>query len=349
VSFRLRLALFLIGLALATGLILHVGVETLLGHLASAGWLMLPVIAIWGVAYLLHTTSWGALLRTEPEHPGFFRTFGVTLTSFALNYVTPVLGFGGEAYRAAAVAPWLGRQRSVGSVVQYRLLHSLAHMLFVLTALVPAIWLLPGTPTAISLLIMTAGIGVVVGWFLLRRHQEGILEAGLDLLLAIPGVRRLARPLAVRRPALRELDTQITTVYHQHPRTFWLALGVEYVARYVIAMELAAVFWSLGLGFRPGTAIVASALSTTIANLFFFLPLELGVREGGLFLVFGLLGIGAEHGVFAAVVTRLREFTWMLIGIGLLWVSGGRLRAEPGGVGRGAAAPGAGVELNGEG
>jgi uncharacterized protein (TIRG00374 family) len=330
VSFRLRLALFVIGLSLAAGLIAHVGVDTLLEHLATVGWLMLPVVAIWGVVYACYTASWSALLRTEPTHPGYVRTFAITVSSFALNFVTPVMGFGGEAYRVAAAAPWLGRQRAFGSVVQYRLLHSLGHMLFILTAVVPAIWLLPGTPAAISLLIMTAGIGVVAGWFLLRRHQEGILEAGLDLLLLIPGIRRFGRKLESHRPVLRDLDAQITTVYHQHAGAFWRALAIEYLSRYAMAMELTVVFWSLGLGFRPETAIVASALSTTISNLFFFLPLELGVREGGLFLVFGMLGVGAENGVFAAVVTRLREFTWMLVGIGLLWVSGGSIRATTG-------------------
>jgi hypothetical protein len=30
------------------------------------------------------------------------------------------------------------------------------------------------------------------------------------------------------------------------------------------------------------------------------------------------------------VVTRLREFAWMLLGIGFLWVSGGSIRATAG-------------------
>jgi hypothetical protein len=165
--------------------------------------------------------------------------------------------------------------------------------------------------------------GGLLTWFLVRRHQEGILEAGLDLLLAIPGVRRLAAPLTAKRSTLRALDLQITTIYHQHPSAFWRALGIEYTARCIMAMELAVIFWGLGLGPRPVTALVAAALTTTIMNMVFFLPFELGSREGGLFLVFGLLGLGAEYGVFAAVVTRLRELVWTLIGLGFLWLSGG--------------------------
>ena len=329
-SLKLRLGLFLFGLAMAALVISQVGVQALMAHLATAGWLLLPVTLVWSVVYLANATGWRTILSIEPDRPGIWRTWLITVTSFALNYVTPAAGLGGEAYRAAAVSQWLGGRRAVGSVVQYRLLFSLAHMLFVLTALVPAIWLLPGTPVSFGLFGLTLVMGGIVSWFLIRRHQEGILEAGLDLLLAIPGIRGLARPLERRRESLRDLDQQITTVYHQHPGVFWRAILVEYLARWITVAELSVIFWGLGLGPRPMTAFVATALSTTFANLFFFLPFELGAREGGLFLVFKVLGLSPEHGVFAAVVIRLREIAWMLMGLALLWLSGGRIKAEPG-------------------
>ena len=46
-------------------------------------------------------------------------------------------------------------------------------------------------------------------------------------------------------------------------------------------------------------------------------------------LVFALLGLGPEHGVFAAVVTRLRELVWTGIGLSLLWVQGEHLPKSP--------------------
>lgn len=329
-SLKVRAALFVFGLLLAGLIIHHVGFQVLLDHLAAAGWLLAPAVGVWGLVFFANASGWWTLLGVERFRPGLARTWLISVTAIALNYVTPAAGFGGEAFRAAAIAPWIGGQRAIGSVVQYRLLYALAHMLFVLTALIPAIWLLPGTPVAYALFGVTLLIGAVVAWFLIRRHQEGILEAGLDLLLAIPGIRRLARGMESRRPALRELDDQITTIYHEHPGRFWRAIAIEYLARYITAAELMVIFWGLGLGFRPGTAVVASALCTTIGNMFFFIPFELGAREGGLFLVFTLLGLSPEHGVFTAIVTRLRELTWILLGLALLWVSGGKLKAEPG-------------------
>jgi lysylphosphatidylglycerol synthase-like protein len=329
-SLRLKLPLFLLGLAIVVWLIAHVGLEPLLEHLQRAGWVLPVVVAFWAGAYACNTSAWLALLPRTSPRPGWLRAYAIAVTSFALNYLTPALGVGGEAYRGVAVAPWLGSRGAIGSVVQYRLLHSLAHMAFVVSALVPALWLLPGTPMALGVLAFSAVLGVAVGWFLFRRHREGLLEAGLDLVLAIPGVKRAARRLEPRRSMLRELDGRITEVYHRDRRRFWWALVLEYLSRYVMALELLAIIWVLGLGFRPGAAMVAAALSSTIANLFFFLPMELGAREGGIYLMFVLLGFGPEHGVFAAVVTRLRELVWMLLGLGLLWVRGGYADASTG-------------------
>ena len=329
-NLKIRLLLFAVGLALAAGIIVHAGTATLVQHLTATGWLLLPVVAVWGGVYSLSTQAWRITLSHLALRPGFWRLWAISVSSFALNVVTPVLGVGGEAYRAASLAPWIGRRHAVGAVVQYRLLHSLAHMLFVLTALIPGILLLPFTPFAVGALGLMAVVGLVVAWFLHQRHREGILEAGLDLLLAIPGIRRLARRLEGRREALRAMDARITMVYHEHPGSFWGAVAVEYLSRWVMAMELMVVLFALGLGFRPWEAVVALGLSTTITNLFFFIPMELGAREGGLFLVFSLLGLGGEHGVFAAVVTRLRELVWTMIGLLLVWAGGGRL-PEPAG------------------
>ena len=324
-SLRLRLVLFAVGLLLAALVVHQVGIATLATHFRTAGWLLLPIVVVWAVVYTGNACSWYTILGPEPSRPGFLRTWAINVTSFTLNYIIPAGGVGGEGYRAYTLTPWLGRRRAVSVVVQFRLMHSLAHMLFVLAALIPGMFLLPRTLPGVIVFVVTGLFGGVVAWFLHRRHQEGILEAALDLLLAIPGVRRLARKLEPRRAALRDMDDQITTLYHEHPGRFWGALGIEVLGRCAMSLELALIFWGLGLGIRIPEAFVAAALVTTLINLFFFLPLELGAREGGLYLVFALLGLGAEHGLFAAVVTRLRELVWAGIGLCLLWVQGQHL------------------------
>lgn len=327
-SRRLRLALFAIGLGLAIAVINRTGVAGLEDRLAQAGWVLIPVALVYALVYSLNTRAWQITLEPEADPPGYWSLWAMSVTSFALNYITPVVSLGGEAFRAMAVSPWLGSRRAVGSVLQYRLVHSLAHLLFILTALVPAAFLMPGTGAVAVALSLVALVTAGLAWFLLTRQREGAIEAALDLALAIPGIGRLARRLEIHRGRLRELDHQIKTLYHEHPGAFWRALGLEYASRLVMVLELVFVFRVLGLGTRWGDALVATALASAVINLFFFIPFEMGAREAGLFLVFSLLGLRPGYGVFAAVVTRLRELTWIAIGLVVLWVQGYRVRPE---------------------
>jgi hypothetical protein len=52
------------------------------------------------------------------------------------------------------------------------------------------------------------------------------------------------------------------------------------------------------------------------------MPFELGSREGGLYVIFRLLGLPPALGVYTAIVTRLRELIWIAIGLTFVWVSG---------------------------
>ena len=71
-----------------------------------------------------------------------------------------------------------------------------------------------------------------------------------------------------------------------------------------------------------GTAFLIGGFSSLIVNLFFFMPFNVGSKEGGLYVIFAALGLPSRLGVAAAVVSRLREIIW--ISIGLLLVLGTR-------------------------
>jgi hypothetical protein len=56
----------------------------------------------------------------------------------------------------------------------------------------------------------------------------------------------------------------------------------------------------------------------------FMLPYELGAKEGSLYLLFRLVGVNPALGVYAALVSRLRDLAWIGIGLVLIWVAGRR-------------------------
>ena len=72
--------------------------------------------------------------------------------------------------------------------------------------------------------------------------------------------------------------------------------------------------------------ILILAFTSLFANMLFFMPLQLGGREGGFLMSVTRLGMTATEGIFVALIVRLRELVWT--GIGLLLIKFDRNREE---------------------
>jgi hypothetical protein len=56
-------------------------------------------------------------------------------------------------------------------------------------------------------------------------------------------------------------------------------------------------------------------------NLLFFIPFEIGWKEGVMYGLFGALGLDPATGVYVNVLTRVREVVWIGLGILLTWAA----------------------------
>src|SRR5256884_3556056 len=113
--------------------------------------------------------------------------------------MTPMVNVGGEPFKIAAVAPWLGLRRAAGSVVIYQILHTLGMLLSFLTAVVLGALLLPRNPAILASLALAFVVLAGLVLLLLTGHRRGGLERLLDLLHRIPLLGRLARRLESKR------------------------------------------------------------------------------------------------------------------------------------------------------
>ena len=67
-------------------------------------------------------------------------------------------------------------------------------------------------------------------------------------------------------------------------------------------------------------SILILSFTTLFANLIGFLPMQLGVQEGGFILSIAALGLSAALGIFVSIICRVREIIWIAIGILLMKV-----------------------------
>lgn len=318
-SRRTLLLCFSVGAAVLLYLIHRVGLGALVSEARHTGPMFPVIFASYGLVYACNTAAWRVILGGGSSGLSFWRAYALLTSGFALNFLTPMLNFGGEPFRVGAAGRVVGLRRAAGSVLIHNVLRTLSFMFGWVTALGLALLLLPASAGLDTLLAGAMVITTVLILLILAGHRRDLLTRALNLLQRIPGLRRLGHRLEDRRPALVEIDRQVSDFYHHTPRRFWQALGLEYLSRWVLAVEYYLILLSLGQHVSFIVAFVITILGGLITNLLFFFPYEVGTKEGGLFLLFRLFGIPGRLGVYAGLVDRVRDLAWIALGLALVW------------------------------
>ncbi len=310
----LRLAAFAIGGALLVSLVIYSGPGLLWHTLRQSLWVVGPLMVIWGVVYACSARAWQLLIPDRPPGFTFFRAFLLTISGAALNFTTPALSFGGEPFKMAGATPLLGRPRALGSVVSFRLLQGLAHLVVLLLAMIPAALVLPHTPWIIGLLCASTVVIGAAAVLLFSSHRAGVFERGVSLIHRLLPLPAVSRALEKYRARLQLLDHEMGAV-HRSPGQFAWALAAESAGRIVGTLEFVVILDGLGLGGSLLRGFVIANITSLVTLVLFFVPFELGAKEGGIALVLAGVGLDPKLGTSVALLSRMRELGWAAIGI----------------------------------
>ncbi|MBQ5982064.1 MAG: flippase-like domain-containing protein [Prevotella sp.] len=335
---RLNNLFFLFGVVAVVVMLLTFDVSfvELWQHLCKAGYWLIPIIGVWIFIYAINALAWQQVIKgnTSPdEHISFWRIYRLTITGYALNYATPVGGLGGEPYRIMELAKDIDKQRATSSVILYAMMHIFAHFWFWFTSVflylaLAAVGDLPFT----WLTAITLGLVIVfclIAFYLFSKgYSKGLVVKVIKWIGKIPGLKGWGqRFLEKHSESLQKIDTQIAALHQQEKGAFYKSLLLEYLSRIVQALEILFMLLLFGVDCGGGTtgilltflhSILILAFTTLFANLIGFLPMQLGVQEGGFVISIAALGLSAALGIFVSIICRVREIIWILIGLLLM-------------------------------
>ncbi len=321
-------SIFFVGGLIAFGLFVgSFGVGRLATYLEKVGWWFIAIISIWGIIYLLNTGAWIMILGDGKEPIRFWRVFQICVSGFALDYVTPFVGLGGEPYRVLALKDKRALHDSLSAVILYSMLHFLSSFLFWIAAVILILFAFPVPAGLKDILGFVLIASALSSRFILSRHAKGIFAPCIRFLRRVPFMGKVSAGLKGKEKILLDIDDKITDFYRNRRRTFYAALSYEFAARFVAPLEYIFILKSVGHGITYPQAVYISAGFSLAANLLFFVPLQLGVREGTFYLILKSLGFASGIGIFVAVVTRIREAFWIIVG--LIMVQLGSQPTEP--------------------
>lgn len=305
-------------------------------HLCHAGYWLIPIIGIWALIYAINAWAWLVIIRgNDPDDTplSLLRIYRLTITGYALNYATPVGGLGGEPYRIMELSKDIGNQRAASSVILYAMMHVLAHFtlwfstIFLYLALA-AIGDLPFTTGTAVVLAVVAVFCIIAFYLFSKGYRHGLAFKLIRWLGKIPGLRGWSsRMLERHSEALHNIDRQIAALHKQDKRAFYVSLLLEYMARLVQSLEIMFMLLLFGIdcggGFSGLTltffhSVLILSFTTLLSNLIGFLPMQLGVQEGGFVISIAAMGLSPAVGLFVSIICRVREIIWIVIGLALM-------------------------------
>lgn len=335
---------FLIGIAAVVVMLFtfDISFAELWGHICHAGYWLIPIVGLWIFVYAINAMSWMNVIRgnTDPdERVSFWRIYKLTITGYALNYATPVGGLGGEPYRIMELSKDMSKEHATSSVILYAMMHIFAHFWFWFTSVFLYLALaaagdLPLDKTTIILLGIIVIFCLIAFYLFHRGYRYGLVVRLIRWIGHIPGLKGWSKRFMARHgETLHNVDTQISSLHQQSRKHFYAALGLEYLSRIVQSAEVLFMLLLFGIDCGGGLggitlaflhSILIIALTSLLSNLIGFLPMQLGVQEGGFVLSTAAMGMTAAQGFFVGIIFRVREIIWIFIGIMLMKVGNKR-------------------------
>lgn len=318
--------LFLAGLAVFIYLMLDFGPENILMNIKRTGLWIMPAVGIWTIVYLINTLSIYIIMGESRRKIGYFRTFAITLSGFALNYITPLVSIGGEPYRIIKLSGYLGQRMAVSKVILYKMLQWLSHIIFWLFAILISVVVFHFTGRQILYLALISSAFVFTVSFMLSRHKHGFLLSLYNLSIKLTPLRKLLSGLKITPQAVEDVDANIMELYNSRRMDFYTVLALEFISRILAALEFNFILASVGMAVSLADAVFIHAASSLAMNIMFFVPFELGVRESSLFFLLNTLFAGTGIGIYVSLVNRIRELFWILIGVVLIRINNGSVK-----------------------
>ena len=333
---RLNNLFFVVGVLACVVMLLtfDVSFTELWEHICHAGYWLIPIVGVWIIIYAINAWSWFTIIRSKTrgtsEHVSFLRVYRLTITGYALNYATPVGGLGGEPYRILELSKDVSNEHATSSVILYAMMHFFAHFWFWFTSIFIYLALAAVGDLPINTAIATV-LGIIIVFCLVafyvfaKGYRNGLVVKTLRWIGHIPGLKGWSTRFREKHAeTLTNIDEQIAALHAEDKAAFYKSLILEYLSRIVQSSEVLFMLLLFGIDNGGGFtgifitylhSILIVSFTTLFANLIGFLPMQLGVQEGGFVLSIAALGLSAALGIFVSIICRVREIIWIAIGM----------------------------------
>ena len=311
---------FLVGLAVAVGLILIHDAGAVATQLATLGWGLAVVCAVHALPVAATALAWRSLLVSQGVRAPVGYLLALRWIGDAVNALLPVAQIGGEIVRGRLLA----KRGYSGAVIAASVGIDMTAALVSLLAFVVvggssvALHAGEGLP-ALELLI---GAGVLTGMLtiLLILQSRGLLSRLGRRIEAAAADRPRLLDVAGGTVALDDALRRLRQARGAVARCFLWRLAAWMLG----AVEIWVALRLMGQPVDLLDAIALEAIAQAVRNAGFFVPAGIGVQEGGYLVGAAAIGVAPDAALALALVKRARDVLLGVpaLGMWVLWENG---------------------------
>lgn len=265
----------------------------------------------------MNTYTWSVVLKPSNSGINFRSLLAIHISSSAVNYLTPVVSLGGEPLRILCVSVYVGKDKAISSSLLYNIFHVFSHLIFWSVCCIISLVIFRGESVSFFILAVLLVLSVLI-FILMLGFKNGFLAFFVKILKRKLFPKRLRDILERKKTEIQLVDDAIMSFYSNSRKYFYVAALSEFIARVAASFEIYFILLSLGIVVSPLQTVFIYGAMSLFLNLLFFVPMETGTREAGLYYIVGSLGIPSQIGIYVSIVSRIREFFWIIVGLILL-------------------------------
>lgn len=297
-----------LGLILFFYIIYSVGVEHIFASIKLVGFGFILIILASAVRHLLRSIAWLHCIEEDHRNIKVFDLFNVRLAGDAVRLLSFTGPFLGETSKAVLIRKRLPMVHGMSSIIIENLTYTIGVIFVVITGLAVFIanfstrtsvkW----TGAILSICMIASIVGVQV---LISRRIMAFTAVG----------RWFARRTDIgwfknQAVGIEETETKIHDFYKRRGSTFYLVLFLDLAANFVNILEVYLILYFIGVDATVLLSYIIEAMMKIVNILFFFVPGQVGVLEGGNAFVFKVLGLGLAAGVTLSLIEKIRTLFW---------------------------------------
>lgn len=320
-----------IGLVILGFMVHKIGIDIIWTNIKLTKWWFLAIVGTWGLVYLVNTFSFHTIIQDGSEEArtvSFIKTFRLVISGYAINQITPLGLLGGEPYRIMKLRENLGVQKATSSVLLYMMMHIVSHFIFWMISIPLLLLIVPNISSTIRIILVIVAIAsLLLLYWSFTVYSKGFIVKALTIASKLPFIgKRVKIYYHQHSEKIEQMDFLIADLYKNRKKDFIKSLSIELLSRYVQCIEIIFMMYAIGFPVSFSESVLIESVQSLVGNLFFFMPMQLGAREGGFVIVFGLLSLAAAHGVYVSLCMRIRELVWSIIGLGLIKIEPGNIK-----------------------